>query len=162
MAPGGELFEAATASDVLGAIVEAFGRIVVPENEPPNCNFAVADPIQLWPYQKEVPIAIVGVKDPDGDALTITITSVTQDEPVVGSDPEDPAPDGGGLGTASAWVRRERFGVGNGRVYQISFVADDGNGGECSGSALVSVVHDKGGNTVAVDDRQVFDSTTEP
>jgi hypothetical protein len=39
----------------------------------------------LWaPNHQFVPIAIMGVTDPDGDAVTITVTGVTQDEPVTG------------------------------------------------------------------------------
>ena len=43
------------------------------------------------------------------------------------------APDGQGLGTSTAKVRAERVSKGNGRVYYISFTADDIYGGSCSG-----------------------------
>ena len=45
----------------------------------------------------------------------------------------------------------------NGRVYQISFTADDGNGDQYSDTVLVSVPHDK--KSDAVDDGAIFDST---
>ena len=131
-----------------------------PTNNPPNCAFAVADPSQLWPpNHKFVAISIRGVADPDGDPLTFTITRITQDEPVLGIGSGDTAPDGKGVGTDSASVRAERSGTGNGRVYQISFAAHDGKGGECTGAVKVAVPHDQGAHAVAVDDGQIYDST---
>ena len=84
-----------------------------------------------------VDVAVEGVTDPDGDAVDITITSVTDDE---GSDPGD----AGGIGMRTAQVRAERDGSGDGRTYTISFVASDGKGGESSDSVAVVVPHDKG------------------
>ena len=49
------------------------------------------------------------------------------------------APDGRGVGTDTAQVRAERLGKGNGRVYQISFRAVDGDGSDCVGSIGVEV-----------------------
>ena len=46
---------------------------------------------------------------------------------------------------------------GDGRVYVISFTADDGNGGTCSGTVSVEVPTTKKGT--AVDSGQNFDST---
>ncbi len=56
-------------------------------------------------------------------------------------------------------MRAERAGSGNGRVYVISFRAEDGQGGTCTGSVKVTVPHDKGKGE-AVDDGQGYDSTT--
>ena len=71
------------------------------------------------------------------------------------------APDGGGLGTDTAWLRAERSGAkkvpGNGRVYHISFTADDGRGGSCSCEVLVGVPHDV--KKLPIDDGATFDST---
>ena len=87
------------------------------------------------------------------------ITGITQDEPVNGLGDGDTAPDGYGIGTIQAQVRAERSGTGNGRVYAISFTADDGNGGSCSGKVRVSVPHDQGKGSVPVDDGQNYNST---
>jgi hypothetical protein len=38
-------------------------------------------------------------------------------------------------------LRAERSGKGNGRVYQVDFTADDGQGGSCTGSVNVGVPH---------------------
>ena len=55
----------------------------------------------------------------------------------------------------------ERAGGGDGRVYEISFRADDGKGGSCSGSVRVGVPHSQNG-AAAVDSGQRFDSTSAP
>jgi hypothetical protein len=54
------------------------------------------------------------------DEIAITITSITQDEPVTRRKDDHTA-------------------HGDGRVYAIHFDADDGNGGSCSGTVNVSV-----------------------
>jgi len=67
-------------------------------------------------------------------------------------------PDGAGIGAATASVRSERDGNGDGRVYAIAFRADDGRGGSCTGSVRVGVPHSQNG-APAVDSGQRFDST---
>ncbi|MEW6574608.1 MAG: VWA domain-containing protein [Bacillota bacterium] len=157
----GKVFTAPAAKDVVAAILEAIEEIVEPPgNSPPDCSGAVASLSQLWPpNHKMEAIQILNVTDPDGDLVTITITGITQDEPVSGLGSGDTAPDGSGIGTDMAWVRAERDGGSNGSVYRISFIASDGRGGESSASVLVGVPHDQGVNTVCVDDGQLYDST---
>jgi hypothetical protein len=58
----------------------------------------------------------------------------------------------------TAYVRVERSGAGNGRVYTIYFTASDGRGGSCQGSGKVSVPHDASGGSV-IDDGPLYDST---
>jgi hypothetical protein len=128
-------------------------------NLPPDCSQASAEPNGLWPpNHKLVQIQILGVTDPDGDPVTITVTGITQDEPTNGVGDGDTSPDGFGVGTNQPQLRAERAGNGNGRVYVISFRAEDGKGGTCTGSAKVTVPHDKGKGQ-AVDDGQSYDST---
>jgi hypothetical protein len=129
-------------------------------NQPPVCAGALPSAGFLWPVQHQmVPIAIGGVTDPEGDLLTLTVTSIFQDEPTNGVADGDSSPDGTGVGTSTAAVRAERAGVSNGRVYHISFVADDGHGGLCSGVVNVGVRHDQGKKGEAVDDGPLYDST---
>jgi len=133
-------------------------------NNPPDCSGAT--PSQdiilqdmVWPpNHKFVDISISGVTDPDGDTVTTTITKITQDEPTSGTGSGDQSPDGTGVGTDTAQLRVERLGTGDGRVYEISFTANDGNGGTCTGSVFVIVPHDQSAN-IAVDNGQNFDST---
>ena len=110
-----------------------------------------------------VQISILGITDPDGDPITITITGITSDEPTASDEgPRGPrfAPDAEGVGTDTASVRAERYGDGNGRAYEISFIASDGMGGESEGSVFVCVPHDESGeNCECIDDGQNYDAT---
>jgi len=125
--------------------------VTTSSSSPSNINKAGS------PSHKIVEITLGGVTDPDGDPTTLTVDGITQDEPTNGLGDGDQSPDGFGVGTDTPQVRAERAGIGDGRVYEISFTADDGNGGSCSGSVSVAVPHDKGKD--AVDSGQNFDST---
>ena len=134
---------------------------VTPSNAPPVCSEAKPSIAEIWPANHEmVDIEIIGVTDPDGDSINITITGITQDEPVNGKGDGNTVPDGAGVDTSVAQVRAERSGKGNGRVYEISFVAIDNQGGECEGSVKVCVPHDMGSGHYCVDDGQNYDSTS--
>jgi Tol biopolymer transport system component len=129
-------------------------------NQPPDCSGASPSVDTLWPPNHRFEaVDVVGVSDPDGDDLTITIDGIFQDEPVDGTGDGSFVPDGQGLGSSTAEVRRERKGSGNGRVYHIYFTADDGHGhgGACSAEILVGVP--KSRNRDAVDDGPLYDST---
>ena len=113
-------------------------------NAPPDCSKAVANPSELWPpNHKFVNVSVTGVTDPDGDPAAITITGITQDEPLNGLGDGDTCPDASGVGTAVASLRAERSGTADGRVYHVSFTATDGRGGRCTGTASVCVPHDQ-------------------
>jgi hypothetical protein len=101
---------------------------------------------------------VKGVTDPDGNAVTITITGVTQDEPVNGKGDGNTSPDAV-IQDGAASVRAERSGTGNGRVYHISFTADDGKGDSCTGVVRVGVPHSQGKGVTAIDDGPICDST---
>ncbi len=130
-------------------------------NQDPNCSEAVPSVSELWPpNHKWFGVSILNVNDPDGDDVNITITGITQDEPVAGRGSGNTVPDGAGVGTNMAYLRAERQGTGNGRVYEISFEAQDGNGGSCQNSVTVCVPHDRSAaNRQCVDDGQIYDST---
>ena len=127
-------------------------------NDPPVCDTAQPTEDILWPpNHKFAAVGIVGVTDPDGDEITISITSVTQDEPVnglgVGSSGPDAVLQGG-----EVLLRRERSGLGNGRVYSVGFTAADGNGASCTGTVLVCVPHDRRKPIGCVDDGEIYGS----
>ncbi|MDG0867418.1 hypothetical protein [Candidatus Lucifugimonas marina] len=134
-------------------------------NEPPECDLASPSVASIWPpNHKMVSVDVLGVTDPDDDPISITIDGITQDEPVNDKGDGNFAPDGSGVGTGTASVRAERTGTNgkngsNGRVYEISFTADDGNGGTCTGAVNVGVPHDKKKGNDPVDDGQAYDST---
>ena len=68
---------------------------------------------------------------------------------------------GVGVGEETAWLRAQRFGCGNGRVYEITFLASDGRGGETIGSVFVYVPHHrrKCEFVMPIDDGQRYDAT---
>jgi hypothetical protein len=132
-----------------------------PPNQPPVCTLAQASPALLWPpNHKLAAVSIVGVSDPDGDPVSLTITGITQDEPTNGLGDGDTCPDGFGVGQSQAQVRAERSGLGKGRVYRIAFTASDGKGGSCTGSVMVGVPHDR--KDTPIDDGQTHDATRCP
>ncbi len=137
------------------AVVEsAVGSV----NSPPNCAGAQADVALLWPPNgSSVPVHVLGVVDPEGGAVTIEITGIMQDEPVNGLGDGDTSPDGAGIGTNTAWIRAERSGTGDGRVYVISFRATDVQGAASDGSVTVSVPHAP--RRPSVNNGAVYDST---
>jgi len=106
-----------------------------------------------------VDVSVVGVTDPDGDPVTITITGISQDEPLNRGGSGNTCPEATGVGTATASLRAEREGGGDGRVYHLSFAADDGRGGRCTGTVTVCVPHDQGAGRVCVDQGPLVDST---
>ena len=101
-------------------------------------------------------VSIVGVADPDGDAVTITVTGIDQDEPIDSEDVGNPCPDAGGVGSSIARLRAERRGRGDGRVYHVTFLADDARGGQCNGTVTVCVPRTPG--AVCVDQGPLFES----
>jgi hypothetical protein len=145
-------------------------------NQPPDVSEAYPSLNCLWaPNHDFIDITIEGVTDPDGDEVMITITGITSDEPTSlydGEGNEDLAPDASGVQTDTASLRAERSGTGetgkdnmefgNGRVYEITFVASDGNGGEAEGSVTVCVPHELQGKcdcSGVIDDGQIYDAT---
>jgi len=125
-------------------------------NHNPICTALTAGP-QLWPPNHKLHLVTVsGATDPDGNPLTSTITSVTQDEPLNGLGDGDTSPDAfPGPASDKALIRAERSGTGDGRVYVLHVSVSDGLGGECTGTAAVSVPHDQSGRP-AVDSGQAY------
>jgi hypothetical protein len=129
------------------------------QNAPPSCSLAKPSQSILWPpNHKMVSISIHGLTDPEDDSVTVTITGVTQDEPINGQGDGDTAPDAVILGD-KVLLRAERSGGGNGRVYRVEFTADDGSGGTCWGSVIVCVPYDRKKPHECTDDGQIYVST---
>ena len=116
----------------------------------PNCARAVAEPATLWPpNHKFVAVSIDGVGEPTGTPVTVTPTSIFQDEPV-GETPD--------ATLRPLAVRAERDGKGKGRVYHINFAAEDRQGNACRGTVMVCVPHDQGRGNSCVDNGSLFNS----
>jgi hypothetical protein len=132
-------------------------------NTPPDCSNATASETVLWPPNHSYHgISILGVTDSDpGDAVTITVNSITQDEPLNTRGDGNTCPDGI-IEDGGASVRAERTGTpgipGNGRVYAINFTATDSFGATCTGTVNVCVPHDMSDPT-CIDDGQRYNST---
>lgn len=130
------------------------------ENLPPDCSGALPSVDELWPpNHKFASVAVLGVTDPEGAPVAITVTGVTQDESLGGAGSGNTCPDATGVGGGAAAVRSERSGQGDGRVYHVSFSADDGQGGVCAGSVAVCVPHDRGRGSACADGGELVDST---
>jgi hypothetical protein len=124
-----------------------------PPNAAPDCSGVQPSPNRLWaPNHRFRLVSLAGASDPDGDALSYEIRSITQDEPVLrGADARR------GERSDQVWLRAERRGKGDGRVYRIEYLAWDGHGNACDGTAKVVVPHDRA-HPAALDSGASFDS----
>jgi hypothetical protein len=105
-----------------------------------DCSTAVPSLDTLWPpNHKLVPVDVLGIIDPDGGPIAVSIDGIFQDEPVVGDGDGNTRPDATSIGEGTASVRAERDGHGNGRVYTLLFTASNDGGAQCSGSIEVGV-----------------------
>ena len=132
-------------------------------NRPPNCSQVTITPNLLWPPDHALIKATVsGATDPDaGDTATLVIDAVTQDEPLNGTGDGDTTPDAQLTSplSNSVFLRAERNGQGDGRVYRVHFTARDTRGATCQGMVRVGVPHDQGKGAVPVDSAPpIYDS----
>ena len=160
--PGGSLLEFSLTVGAGGlfsppALVQVTVRNV---NDPPDCSTARASQQMLWPpNHKLVPVAVIGLVDPDDDDISILVTAVTSDEPVNGTGDSD-TPSDAVITQDGALLRAERAGGGNGRVYVIHFTATDELGQSCSGTVSIAVPQSRKPSTPAIDDGQSYDATS--
>lgn len=132
----------------VGAFIDLVA--VVLTNSPPVCSGVSPSRTSLWPPNHKLrTITLSGASDPDGDPVTVSVTGVTQDEPVNGKADGNTSPDAMlGPGGDRVRLRAERSGRGDGRVYRIAFTASDPSGASCSGGRTVSVPHHRGAPAV--------------
>lgn len=106
-------------------------------------------PTSLWPPNHEMVLVLSGVSASDicDSAPSVTI-EVTSDEDINGTGDGDTEPDwevvDNGDGTQDVYVRAERSGNGDGRVYTIEVTATDASSNSSGTSTDVTVAHDKG------------------
>lgn len=149
-AAGGSYTITVTAADDDGGT--ASDSVTIQVNRPPSCDGVAPSLTELWPPNgKLVRVTLAGGSDPDGDAVSLTVTGVTQDEPPsAGGDARLP-------GGNAVDLRAKRLGTGDGRVYRIEYALSDQFGASCSGIATVGVPHDQRG-AAAVDSGGSYDS----
>lgn len=134
--------------------------LVVRTNAAPSCDAAVPDVTEIWPPNgRFVPVTITGVTDPDGDAVSIVVTEVRQDEQPEFVQPGNRCGDARGIGTSEVSLAANREGSGDGRVYHLFMQASDGRGGSCQKTLTVCVPHDQGQNSCG-DQGPLFDSSS--
>jgi hypothetical protein len=81
-------------------------------NQAPDCTNAAPSIDEIWaPNHKFVEIAVLGVNDADGDAVTITITGIFQDEPLDTMGDGSTEVDGQGVDMSTAEIRTECAGT---------------------------------------------------
>lgn len=125
----------------------------LPNNRPPDCTEVTATPEILAadaePDDKWSRISLTGERDPDGDPTRVTISGVTQDEPVKDVLDRDGGPDAEvGESSSEVYVYAEAGSYGRGRVYRIAFRVSDDSNATCSGSSRVRVPLHKGERAV--------------
>lgn len=150
-----------------GEIVTAPGAFQI-INSPPNCAAAVPSVTLISPPNRSfIPVNVLGITDPDNDAVTIAITTVRQDEPVDHIGDGSFVPDAV-IGGSTVQVRAEAIigtvvvggttYVGNGRFYHIGFTATDTANSSCSGIVKVAVPHTR--TATPIDGGALFNSLT--
>lgn len=109
--------------------------------EHPDCSAVSASSPVIYPPARDMfeLVTLGGASDPDGDPVTLTITRVTQDEPVTTAG-DDTTPDARPVAAKDqVELRAERNPKRDGRVYRLHYVVSDGRGGSCRGMVKVSV-----------------------
>ena len=107
-------------------------------NRAPDCSTVTAA-TSLAKKSNLITVTLRGATDPDGDAVALRITGVTQDEPLTGPGDQTPIDALADTTPDTVRVRNEAGTKGDGRVYRIDFHGSDGRGGTCSGTVKVSV-----------------------
>ena len=125
---------------------ETFFDLEVTANLPPDCASVTTDTTTLWPPNHDLhTVTVQGGTDPEGDAVTLAVASVTQDEPLDDSGDGTTMADAdrGDSPSDTVRLRAERSGNGDGRVYRLNVVVTDSDGASCSTTLSVGVPHDK-------------------
>ncbi len=125
--------------------------------ELPACASAQAVPAILWPPNHRLaPVDLFA-----GQGARITILAVSQDEPVNGTGDGATSPDAvieRSSRSDRLRLRAERAGAGNGRVYHVTFVAQDAAGARCLDKVRVCAPHANNGRR-CIDGGLLHDST---
>jgi VCBS repeat-containing protein len=145
-----------------GACDQATVTITI--NQPPVCEQVIAltdqgDYPTLWPTNKrETFIYLSGATDLEDDASNIALeyffldimqdeeTGDTYDAEILNS-------------CTDSWVRSQRDGTGDGRVYEISYLVRDSAGAYCQGTVdIATLPHDQSGDTTAIKGDTLYSS----
>jgi len=123
---------------------------------PLDCAGATPLPGALWPPNNKMVNVLIGGLN--GENTTVVIETVFQDEPVTKVGKKRLA-DAAIIDGIELYLRAQRLGNGNGRVYHVSFTASDDYGDSCSGQVTVCVGHDRSASgQLCIDDGPLYDS----
>jgi hypothetical protein len=112
-------------------------------NLPPVCTDAGASIEFGWEEkQLVVKVQVIGVTDPDGDPVKITIDGIFHNGLAATAGEDSFTADASGVGTTVAELRTEPAGVGIDWGLRITFNATDPYGGSCQGEVRVEVHFD--------------------
>lgn len=123
--------------------------INVVDTAPPTLNFSLSQ-TQLWPPNHSMQLVATNISGSDVCCDVTTVVNVTSNEPIDGLGDGDMSPDwliiDNGYGGFDVFVRAERSGTGNGRVYTITATATDCAGNSSSSTKTVTVPKSRGRN----------------
>jgi hypothetical protein len=134
--------------DSSGNLGTANQNVTIQDTTPPLLELS-ASPDVLWaPNHQMVPITVtVTVEDMCDPAPTVTLLSITSNEPDNGLGDGDTANDiqeaAFGADDRQFLLRAERSGAGSGRIYTITYQASDASGNTTVASTQVVVPHDR-------------------
>jgi hypothetical protein len=126
-------------------------------NRAPDLSAAGPSVDRLWPDDRQlVRVDVRGIVDPDGDAVTIAIDRVMQDEDPISAFLPITCPDAV-LSGDHAFVRAEHAPNGDGRTYVIEYTATDRLGVSSRGQVEVCAPHYA--TTACTPDPGTYDAT---
>jgi hypothetical protein len=145
-----------TVTDTNGASASDNVVVTIRDTTPPNLLVSLS-PNSLWPpNHKMVDItANITVTDACDAHPTVKLVSISSNEPANSTGDGNTSPDisGATFGTddRTFQLRAERKGNGNGRVYTVTYSAQDASGNTAQQIATVTVAHDQGVSDYTVD-----------
>jgi hypothetical protein len=145
-----------TVTDTNGASASDNVVVTIRDTTPPNLLVSLS-PNSLWPpNHKMVDItANITVTDACDAHPTVKLLSISSNEPANSTGDGNTSPDisGATFGTddRSFQLRAERKGNGNGRIYTVTYSAQDASGNTAQKIATVTVAHDQGVSDFTVD-----------
>ncbi len=139
-------------SDASGNTGSCSATVTVADTTPPTISVSLT-PDSLFPapnHKMRKIRATVIAEDTCDPNPTVVLTSVTSNEPDNGTGDGNTSPDikGANIGTEDYvfFVRAERSGNGDGRIYTVTYTVTDGSGNATSDSATVTVANNASSN----------------
>jgi hypothetical protein len=138
-----------TATDSSGNQSSDTQTVTVVDTTPPDLSLSVT-PDSLWPPNHKMvdivaSIEVTDICDPNPQVRLVSITSSEPDNDISdGATTDDIQQASFGTDDREFQLRSERQGRQSGRVYTITYEAEDMSGNTTPAEAMVSVAHDKG------------------